>query len=26
MMLIDELKPKMEVFFEADESEGDDEW
>ena len=25
MMLIDELKPKMEVFFEADESEGDDE-
>ena len=27
MMLIDELKPKMEVFFEADdESEGDEEW
>lgn len=26
MMLIDELKPKMEVFFEADdESEGDEE-
>ena len=25
MMLIDELKPKMEVFFEADESEGEDE-
>jgi len=26
MMLIDELKPKMEVFFEADESDGEDEW
>ena len=25
MMLIDELKPKMEVFFEADESDGEDE-
>ena len=25
MMLIDELKPKMEVFFEADESDGDGE-
>ena len=25
MMLIDELKPKMEVFFEADESDGEEE-